>query len=385
MIITIILVLILVLLPMFPQIFRHRGRIGQPGFVRPAEKAAEPASEPDAPSFEPKAIDVVIVKEMLQKKLPPELINTVLDHAEYWPHTTSVTSFENLPEGKLKVLSGRSERENVFVIRSLPLGFVKSTQFDGEYITKALDPRSLSSEYSVEQFQKWIGNSVPTLEHPCRKIVFTIHSHDQGWGGNRTDTGTYHGSWTWFEPGIERFDAGGAATEQTPLSEQVSSINPATSTEDLESPSDDSSMDQALLTPDYSEVSEPMQLNETVLDTTSLRPIMPLLEPPSSNEDPSTRRFHHDLLPSNMRIQCNMTAKKDTKAYRVQWSWTDNIDPDSPQGDELEKQGRGRATGTGEFVRNLKLGDVVTVWAKARFPMWVNHVEKVQIDVYWAL
>jgi hypothetical protein len=54
-------------------------------------------------------------------------------------------------------------------------------------------------------------------------------------------------------------------------------------------------------------------------------------------------------------------------------------------GTALEEQGRGRDTGTGEFVRNLKLGDVVTVWAKARFPQWVNVVEQVKIDVYWAV
>lgn len=144
-------------------------------------------------------------------------------------------------------------------------------------------------------------------------------------------------------------------------------------------------MDQALLTPDYSEMSEPTELDDPVLDTASLRPILPLLEPPSSDEDPSTRRYHHDLLPSSMKVQCNMTANKGTQVHRVQWSWTDDIDPDSPQGDKLEKQGRGRATATGSFVRDMKLGDVVTVWAKARFPLWVNHVEKAQIDVYWAL
>lgn len=46
---------------------------------------------------------------------------------------------------------------------------------------------------------------MPSLAHPVRKIVFTIESRDQGWGGGDS-RGSYHGSWTWFEAGLERFD-----------------------------------------------------------------------------------------------------------------------------------------------------------------------------------
>ena len=77
------------------------------------------------------------------------------------------------------------------------------------------------------------------------------------------------------------------------------------------------------------------------------------------------------------------------------WSYTDDIIyPPSEESDEpvdirvvseLEECGRGKSTGDGEFVRNLKLGDIVTVWAKARFPGWTNHVERVKVDVYWAV
>ncbi len=78
-------------------------------------------------------------------------------------------------------------------------------------------------------------------------------------------------------------------------------------------------------------------------------------------------------------------ADTDFHEHRVTWSWTDCVDPDSDEALELEKQGRGKATATGEFVRNLKLGDVVTVWAKSRFPGWVNYVKSVKVDVYWAM
>jgi len=33
----------------------------------------------------------------------------------------------------------------------------------------------------------------------------------------------------------------------------------------------------------------------------------------------------------------------------------------------------------------MKVGDVVPVWGKARFPGWANVVEMVKIDIYWAV
>jgi hypothetical protein len=41
-------------------------------------------------------------------------------------------------------------------------------------------------------------------EHPCRRIVFSITSHDQGWADDTEDEGTYKGSFTWFDAGLER-------------------------------------------------------------------------------------------------------------------------------------------------------------------------------------
>jgi hypothetical protein len=51
----------------------------------------------------------------------------------------------------------------------------------------------------------------------------------------------------------------------------------------------------------------------------------------------------------------------------------------------LEGMGRGSETGNGDFVRSLQIGDVVTVWARARFPGWANLVEELRVDMYWAV
>jgi hypothetical protein len=84
-------------------------------------------------------------------------------------------------------------------------------------------------------------------------------------------------------------------------------------------------------------------------------------------------------------IQANIHAMREYTSHRVEWRWTDDIDEESPEVEELLANGRGKATGNGAFVRNLTLGDVVTVWGRARFPAWANHVHSVQIDVYWAV
>lgn len=80
-----------------------------------------------------------------------------------------------------------------------------------------------------------------------------------------------------------------------------------------------------------------------------------------------------------------MNCDRNTKEHVITWSWNDNIDPESEEANDLVLQGRGQATGSGDMVRSLVLGDVVTVWAKARFPGWSNIIEQVKIDLYWAV
>jgi hypothetical protein len=33
----------------------------------------------------------------------------------------------------------------------------------------------------------------------------------------------------------------------------------------------------------------------------------------------------------------------------------------------------------------MAVGDVITLWGRARFPGWINHIQEVKIDVYWAV
>jgi hypothetical protein len=188
------------------------------------------------------------------------------------------------------------------------------------------------------------------LAHPCRRIVFTIRSHDQGWGGNYHSRHSYEGSFTWFEAGIERW------CKTSPANTGVTDQQQAT-----------------------------QQKTRPSLELEDLCTVLPEVE---WKEGQGKYEFQQPLYPrEDLRILSNRVADGDTRTHRIVWSYTDDIDPerDVEAATRLKEQGRGTATGNGRFVRDLKLGDVVTVWGKARFRGWANHVESVKLDVYYAI
>ncbi|KAL1870267.1 hypothetical protein VTK73DRAFT_2716 [Phialemonium thermophilum] len=303
--------------------------------------------------YEPSISDVFVVRAMLSKALalPPELVNDVLDWAEYWPHATVKAEYE----GGEKIARGGSGRppqaEDVFLIRSLPLGFSKLPDGVSEdsWTTTEHDLRGPLEELSIDELQHFLKSPSPLLEHPCRKIVFTLRSRDQGWGGEPGSHGTYLKSWTWFDAGFERLCR---IRDDSPSG---SAPEPALGSGSRKPP--------------------------VSFEQCRLRPLSPPTLPPDDD-----KLFDHPLLPDPARkVQANVVAKRQPTEHRVTWSWRDDVDPDSTAAMQLEEAGRGRATGNGEFVRALRLGDTVTLWAHARFPGWINFVEKVQIDVYWAV
>ncbi|EAA34853.2 hypothetical protein GE21DRAFT_2199 [Neurospora crassa] len=307
--------------------------------------------------YQPTATEVILVRAMLEKalRLPPEIINGILDHAEYWPHTSTVIDYSNWPQGQRVVNAGDGNSENAFLLRTLPLGFLKppSSFFENDSNREVpLEPIPREpKEFPVDTYQSRIS---PTLSHPCRKIKFTIVSHDQGWGGEARTRRTYNSSYTWFDIGLER----------------------------------------CLQTSD--------DIGEPTFDPQTLSTILPKVREVDPNNDgdrhvQGTHTFDFPLCPQkDTMIQCNEVANGQYHQYEVEWKWTDNLSSadlfDSGYGCEeglienpLPKVGRGQATGDGKFVRDLKLGDVITVWAKARFAGWANYIKRIQVDVYWVV
>lgn len=239
---------------------------------------------------------------------------------------------------------------------------IKRVHYDDHYYsftTAQAKPLSHGGDYALSQFQDWIGGPTDTLEHPCRKIVFILVSRDQGWGGQSQDRGSYRGSWTWFEAGKERFDKNATHPKDAP---------------EAKAPAEGAVEDEA------GSSSSPGPSNHIptpYFPVYAARSILPALEP---GQD----AFHHELHPSpQLTIQSNKAATRQLTTHKVVWSWKDNVDALSSE--KLSELGRGPETGDGDFVRNLTLGDVVTVWAKARFAGWTNHIDSVKVDIYWAL
>lgn len=313
----------------------------------------------------PSVLDVLVTKALLHKgcNLPIELVDVIIEHAEYWPHTTVSADFSDSDGTDSLPVYGSGANNNEFLLRTLPLGFHTQRHSDlaQHYGTKPA-PKPLSTEHPLEHLQSCVGSIDPTVTNPCRKIVFTITSRDQGWGGEYDCHGTFKHSYTWFDVGLERFDAGsdsekGKSDSKLHFSE-LRSVIPQT--EEGPPPRAGDNWD--------------VEHEGIDAENGDSRP-----------EEKPQRHFVHDMMPDEKKIQCNKLAESEDRTYRIEWNATDNVRPESAEGDQLEQQGRGRNTGTGEFVRYLKLGDVVTIWAKARFPGWVNHVRSVKVEVYWAV
>jgi hypothetical protein len=253
-------------------------------------------------------------------------------------------------------------------------------------------PWTLSEDFPQDETRKVLSHLTRSSrirgEFPCRKVVFTIKSHDQGWGGQRDQRGTYKGSYTWFEAGHERLIAfPDTHNINSPDSKENSNIPdekkwPGDGITDLES------LPQfSLLLEANSARTKSQEASKNPATTCTLYTISPKTESRiTAHEPPQTETwFSHALMPSNDCIQKNLTATKESQLNIIEWRYDDDINPESLDAKNLDDQGRGPASKTGEYVRNLKVGDSVTVWAKARFPMWVNTIEEVKIDVYWAV
>ncbi|KAI0521591.1 hypothetical protein F5B22DRAFT_634494 [Xylaria bambusicola] len=322
------------------------GRAGIP-FRRLPLRNPSPQPPPELKnSHEPTPKQCAEVKEILAKtaNFPPELIDIIMDFAEYWACSAASIDYSATSNKQFSVHGGRYD-ENQFLLRTEPLGLSTWHSDDKERWLKAAPARKLGEEYPREELERFVEGPPSTLDQPCRKIVFDIVSRDQGWSHDVDTHGTFKSSWTWFDAGIDRFDKSHRDSD-----------------EDTEK-SEDKASDSARKVP----------------TTGAIRPIWPSLKENQSEYD-------HQLHPiADHKIQCNRVAEHEWQHHRIEWSWTDDIDPESSAGKELEENGRGAATGDGRFLRSLKLGDMVTVWGRARFPGWNNSVQKVRVAVYWAL
>ncbi|KAH8701087.1 hypothetical protein BGW36DRAFT_357716 [Talaromyces proteolyticus] len=277
--------------------------------------AADPKANPgdEKREFYPSIEDVVNIRDLLHRlglkrqAIPNEIVDMIIDEAEYWPSV--VTTLETTPY----VVRSDEDRE---CLRTPPLCF-------------SLEEGSKENESSgkEEQPQTLLHRGI----HPCRKIVFDITSHDQGWGGDASHRGTYRGSYTWFDAYIV------PSNHKHSANENKEDQNPDTADAEKE-------------------------------DRGELEPWNP-----------------RPMIPEPRKLQVNRTATQDSTKHQIVWKYNDDIDPKSSEADRIEEEeGRGRKTLDGQAVRNMNVGDQVVVWIRARFPGWQNNLESMSVRVFWA-
>ncbi|UNI13589.1 hypothetical protein JDV02_000317 [Purpureocillium takamizusanense] len=330
---------------------------GSGGERRADDLPASPANKTPANNdrYHPTPIDIAVTRIMLarSKRLPPDLVDAIFDYAEYWAHSTNAINFTTEHQDHLRI-SSSSQVETKFLLRSFPLGLTgiaadKALVEELAYDTNEAKPRPLAKEHEPAYFARLANYPTPRLARPCRRIVFSIRGKDQGWVSQPDSQGTFDASWTWYEAGLERFDA-------------------------------DQDCDSKCT---YDVRRESPKSTAMPLPVCGLRSLKPTIK---SNPEDDDYTYDHPLLHQDpFVIQKNRTAAREFDDHVVTWSYLDDAKPDSDAGKALAEQGRGRATGDGAFVRDLRLGDVVTVWGMARFAGWVNNVESVKIDLYWAV
>lgn len=150
------------------------------------------------PTYQPGIADILAVKNLFYETsspLPIELVDVIMDMAEYWAHSSVTLRWSDTVPGLRRDGGGSTEEEveNKMYMRMPPLGMYYCPEDDlilerqkYGYNTTLADLEGLDgirqlfgeSASSDERKKKEWAN--PRGEHPCRKIVFDISSHDQG-------------------------------------------------------------------------------------------------------------------------------------------------------------------------------------------------------------
>ncbi|KAI1463612.1 uncharacterized protein F4812DRAFT_445810 [Daldinia caldariorum] len=336
--------------PNTPNMLNPRGR--RRPLIPLLNRHQPPREEPAmfATFYEVKPQDIVEVREILLKtrNLPIELVDMILDRAEYWVCSSTTTQAVSGGPDCINIHGARGG-ESQFLLRTKPLGLTKWLPSSQDLWRVEATPKQLEKEYPESDLQQLAEGPLPTLQHPFRKIVFEIESCDQGYSNHSEHHGTYRSSFTWFEAGLERFDMNNQCQPDCP---------------DQKTKADSSDL---------------------YIPTCAIRPIWPRVVHDQPTGAGSPRYDHSLLADKSHEIQRNKHAVSQMQHHRVEWYYNDSINPESAEAKSLDEIGRGPGTGNGEFVRNLKLGDMITVWGHARFPGWMNSVKKVEVKVYWTI
>ena len=341
---------------------------------------------------------------LLILKLPLEIVDLILDHAEFWPHTTCTSHYRTV------VFSSESERQdlwirdrrslpfsmdhgpvpenyrimpsNAFLLRTHPLGI--GTR---EPVTPVKETVVSRWKQKLKRDRRRKSSSEPTWLpprglRPCRKIVFEILSHQEAVDFSEPQ---YGDSPTWFDVSVERLLPEEGTTGPTiwtpPMNEEwgddiVGHIEGSTNVRVLKKvPGEEASLEK---------VPRQASLTSSAIDDNPAQVF-------------ETRRTRASLAATTRQavVQQNYQDNAFHRQHVVTWRYDDNLDPYS-----LEAKRRVTDKGVhlnGEFVRKLETGESILLWARARprprkvidpvaggYPC-INVVDRVRMHVFWAV
>ncbi|KAL8935784.1 MAG: hypothetical protein Q9211_004517 [Gyalolechia sp. 1 TL-2023] len=355
------------------------------------------------PPVGPSMAEVITVKRLLLGlKLPLEIVDLMLDYAEFWPHTTCTTQYQTVAYSDSKpglwVRDWRSlpfsmdhgpipenyriMPKNAFLLRTHPLGL--QTQ-DPTLPVKPSVVARWKQKLRKDRGRKsstgptWLP---PRGLHPCRKIVFDIVSHQEA----LDFTEPYYGdSPTWLDVSVERILAEGDP------------VQPLVWTPSMNEEWGDELMGR---TPD----SAKLLLLKRVPGAVAPFDRQPKQASPTSStldNQPvqlfETRRTKPSLAATTRQavVQQNYQGDAVNRHHVVTWRYGDNLDMESTESDQMLTE-----TGThlnNNFVRQLEIGESIVLWARARnrprnlinekngTDPCINVVDRVIMHVFWAV
>ncbi|KAL9610253.1 MAG: hypothetical protein Q9167_005024 [Letrouitia subvulpina] len=349
---------------------------------------------PPGPSIQ----DVLDIRRILVAlRLPPEIVDQVLDYAELWPHTTCTTQYRTVVHSDKAGLWTRDWRSlpfslahgpifdnfrifcgNGFLLRTKPLGLHTrdfSTTSKPGVVTRWKQKLKRDRRRRSSSGTEWLP---PRGLHPCRKIVFEILSHQEAVDFNEPQ---YGDSPTWFDVSVEKVmpqdDVVGPSIWTPSMNEEWGDEFLACTNARLQVlkkvPGVAIESRAKLAGPASSYIEEhPIQLFQTMRTKPSLAA--------------TTRQT---------AVQQNYQGDAIHRSHVVTWRYDDDMDMDSAKGDEvLERTG---SHSNRDFVRQLERGESIILWARARnrprnvsrpangTDPCINVVDRVRVHVFWAI
>ena len=359
----------------------------------PGPGSLDPFTHSDQPPYFdlrkcPSMAAVISLRQYLSfsRHLPNEIIDIILDLAEYWPHTSSVLdmttrvysghmyygSYPARPRQKLERLlstpeSRREWKENGFLIRTPPLGWRCTSNSDlsrgqdNEPPPKIRPRPKWKPLIPAAKPPNWLP---PRGVHPARRVVFEILSREE-----RLENSPRPGSTFYYANSETSFDATVDTISFPRMTKK--SIN--------------RSIDPLLWTTEAATKNchnnhQHQQLSDVCYTIRSKSPSHPAPAASSPSSD-------HALLPSS-GVTKNYTAH-NRKVVRT-WRYDGAERCYLPTTDRDFSSENATA-----FVKGLKEGDCIGLWARARKVesrrpgeqgrAWCNVVDRVAIHVFWAV